>query len=589
VTSLQKVIPDTLTSWFISGYALSPLNGIGVSTKPRVLEAFRPFFISLNLPYSVVKGEVFPLQVLVHNYISSEVTAEVTLQNAAGSFEFQEEDNKVKASSTKAIKIGPNEVKSLPFVIKPVKFGKVSLDVKAVTMGSGAEQAGDAVSRPLLVKPPGQKQSMNKAVLVDLRSKTSDEQTLEANFPPERVEGADSVKVSVISDLLGSTISNLDKLLKMPTGCGEQNMVYFVPDIVILQYLESSGTLTPKIKAKALKFLESGYQRQLTYRHSDGSFSAFGKHDAHGSTWLTAFVVRSFVAAKPYITIDDTVITDALRFLQGNQQSDGSFVEHGTVFQNELKGGAVESLSLSTYVTLAFVESSKSFDDTTLANISDVTTKGLDFITKAPFDLDNPYAASLITYTLKVAGNEKSNIFKGILEKLAKRDGDLKYWEPKKIEIPANETLYRPWVPRTKPVSVEMTSYALLTYLLDGELENALPVGKWLLAQRSEKGGFISTQDTVVGLTALAKFAMTTKSTTSNLVIKVTHVEESQEFKVTKENEIVLQEAVLPPTTRTVSLESKGTGTALAQLTWSYYVEEKSEEPAFGLDINVIN
>jgi len=30
----------------------------------------------------------------------------------------------------------------------------------------------------------------------------------------------------------------------------------------------------------------SGYQRQLTYQRSDGSFSAFGNRDKAGSAWL---------------------------------------------------------------------------------------------------------------------------------------------------------------------------------------------------------------------------------------------------------------------------------------------------------------
>ena len=29
----------------------------------------------------------------------------------------------------------------------------------------------------------------------------------------------------------------------------------------------------------------AGYQRELTYRHDDGSYSAFGKSDASGNTW----------------------------------------------------------------------------------------------------------------------------------------------------------------------------------------------------------------------------------------------------------------------------------------------------------------
>jgi len=28
-----------------------------------------------------------------------------------------------------------------------------------------------------------------------------------------------------------------------------------------------------------------GYQRELTYKHNDGAYSAFGSRDSSGSTW----------------------------------------------------------------------------------------------------------------------------------------------------------------------------------------------------------------------------------------------------------------------------------------------------------------
>lgn len=43
---------------------------------------------------------------------------------------------------------------------------------------------------------------------------------------------------SLIGDILGPSISNLAHLIKMPFGCGEQNMLNFVPNIVILDYLK---------------------------------------------------------------------------------------------------------------------------------------------------------------------------------------------------------------------------------------------------------------------------------------------------------------------------------------------------------------
>ncbi len=57
---------------------------------------------------------------------------------------------------------------------------------------------------------------------------------------------------------MGPTIAGLDKLLQMPTGCGEQNMVYFAPDVFIYKYLDSTNQDNAEIKDKAIKFMEIG-------------------------------------------------------------------------------------------------------------------------------------------------------------------------------------------------------------------------------------------------------------------------------------------------------------------------------------------
>ncbi|XP_025051589.1 murinoglobulin-1 [Alligator sinensis] len=123
----------------------------------------------------------------------------------------------------------------------------------------------------------------------------------------------------------------------MPHGCGEQNMVRFAPNIYIQQYLEKSGQLTPEIRDKAQGFLKSGYQRELTYKHNDGSYSAFGKSDATGNTWLTAFVVKCFGQARPYIFIDQQHIEDALKWLQQHQMENGCFQSVGKLLNNALQ------------------------------------------------------------------------------------------------------------------------------------------------------------------------------------------------------------------------------------------------------------
>ena len=46
----------------------------------------------------------------------------------------------------------------------------------------------------------------------------------------------------------------------------------------------------------------------------------------------------------------------------------------------------------------------------------------------------------------------------------------------------------------TLSVDVEMTAYCLLTYLQRGLVTEALPIMRWMVAQRNSNGGFASTQ-----------------------------------------------------------------------------------------------
>ena len=57
---------------------------------------------------------------------------------------------------------------------------------------------------------------------------------------------------------MGPSLSNIDSLLKMPYGCGEQNMLNFAPNIFIMQYLKATNQLTEAIKDKATGYTLQG-------------------------------------------------------------------------------------------------------------------------------------------------------------------------------------------------------------------------------------------------------------------------------------------------------------------------------------------
>lgn len=61
-----------------------------------------------------------------------------------------------------------------------------------------------------------------------------------------------------LGDILGSAMRNTQDLLKMPYGCGEQNMILFASNIYILDYLNETQQLTQEFKDKAIDYLSMG-------------------------------------------------------------------------------------------------------------------------------------------------------------------------------------------------------------------------------------------------------------------------------------------------------------------------------------------
>ena len=59
--------PDSITDGLLDAYCLSATEGLGVA-ETKTLKVFESMFTSMSLPYSVVKGEIFPVKASVFNY-----------------------------------------------------------------------------------------------------------------------------------------------------------------------------------------------------------------------------------------------------------------------------------------------------------------------------------------------------------------------------------------------------------------------------------------------------------------------------------------------------------------------------------------
>uniref|UniRef100_A0A915PPC2 Alpha-2-macroglobulin domain-containing protein n=1 Tax=Setaria digitata TaxID=48799 RepID=A0A915PPC2_9BILA len=404
----EAVVPDTITSWVASAFAINDETGLGVAPSTSKLTVFRPFFIRINLPYSVKRGEKFALQVLVFNYMDSEQDVTVILKDGDNvGYDFLQKDGTTKKPTSKNAKSKMHNIrmisvpgggvsKAVYFPIVPTKIGNLMLSVTAQSA-----KAGDAVEQVLRVEPEGYRVDRNIPVLIDLTENNSSSEVkkqIEMQFPFDVVDGSKSARFEVIGDLMGLALANIDSLVRMPYGCGEQNMINFVPNIAVLGYLKVTKQAGSQIEAKAKKYMEAGYQRELTYWRDDHSFSAFGQSDKHGSTWLTAFVVRSFKQAQQFIFIDEHILQKSIAFLNAQQQQEnGAFAERGEIHHKAMQGGAAEGgVPLTAYVYIALLENGVRNE-----KAQHYLEQHLDEIK------DSPYALAIVTYAFHLSDSSK--------------------------------------------------------------------------------------------------------------------------------------------------------------------------------------
>lgn len=73
------------------------------------------------------------------------------------------------------------------------------------------------------------------------------------------------------------------------------------------------------------------------------------------------------------------------------------------------------------------------------------------------------------------------------------------------------------------------------------DVSELLPIVRWLLNQRNDQGGFEGTQDTIVGIEALANFAVKIANKENNVNIDISAADTKCSFNVNKDNSLVFQ------------------------------------------------
>lgn len=157
------------------------------------------------------------------------------MENTDDEYDFTEVNNEVigDMKRTKKVRVPANGAAGVAFMIRPKVLGNVMLKYTAVS-----PVAGDAVHKSMKVVPEGITQYGNRAYFINLNNEPELKSTYELELPEDSVPDSQHVEVGVVGDVLGPVVNNLDNLVRLPTGCGEQTMSALLPNYLVMKYLQ---------------------------------------------------------------------------------------------------------------------------------------------------------------------------------------------------------------------------------------------------------------------------------------------------------------------------------------------------------------
>ncbi|XP_004615689.2 complement C5 [Sorex araneus] len=550
---LHFVLPDSLTTWEISGYGISD-QGLCVADTLKVT-VFKDIFLEMQLPYSVVRGEQIQLKGTVYNYRMTDIQFCVRMSPvegicSSGSSGINHQGN--KRSRCQYQKIEGSSSHAVAFNVLPLEVGLHNISFSLET-----SVGKEILIKTLRVVPEGIKKESYAGVTLDpkgiygfpSRQKEFPYKVPLDLVPKTKVDRIVSVKGLLIGEVMSAVLSQegIDLLTDLPKGNAEAELMSVIPVFYVYHYLEagrnwdifSQNSLIKK-KQELNKKMKEGMMSIMSYKNRDYSYSMWNGQES-ASTWLTAFAVRVLGQIHKYINQNQNSICNSMLWLIENcQLENGSFQEKSHYQPIKLQGTLpVEAQEKTLYLT-AFVVIGlrKAFDICPLMKINTALINADNFLLSNAISAQTTFTLAIAAYALSL-GDTTHPEFQSIVSALKK----------KALVKGSSIPIYRFWrddrgqqdssAPNSGTARmVETTAYALLTSLSLKEMNYVNPIIKWLSEEQRYGGGFYSTQDTINAIEGLTEYSLLAKQHDLNMDVKVSYKNKGDiySYKMTKKN-----------------------------------------------------
>ncbi|XP_071986030.1 ovostatin-like [Engystomops pustulosus] len=580
--SVPTVVPGTITQWNGDLICLSPAEGFGMTKEVAKMTSFLTFFVEMASPYSMIRGESLMLKATVFNYMESCMKVRVQMEPSDDfTVEAMDEDNEKCVCS--------GERASFIYKMKANSVGQMPMRVTGETVHIGDTCEGpadpnepprkDTFERPLIVEAEGMPKQATKSTFVCVHD-TNEVIPISISIPDNSVPDSVKAKITAIGDISGHALTNPESVLKEPIGSGEQNVGILIVLIHVHKYLETTGRLTKELRSRIVDHMGTAYRRQIRYLTPEGSFSNFpgGK----GSSWLTLRVCEAFVMLKPYTFVEESILNQALIYLERLKNPNGGFTAQGDRFNAALGDGADDDISFTAAMAGFLMK-------TSLPGTATLLREALTFLGEASQRDLTVYNTAFMFYIFRAAEDEeRSNAMFNKLKSLQKEEGGTIHWEEKnKPNMPTSDTFSQ----RALSVQIEITAYVLLSLHTRGLPRPAddsytSQIARWISQHQSADGAYSNTWDTAVALQAMTAYGATVHRKDANNVVQVKAGDTMvKEFILGSENRILPQSQPLA-TPGEYSVTVSGKGCVLIQTTVDFNIPVKNDDSAFLMSVS---
>ena len=457
-------LPDSVTSFRVVA------QGFSTTGRPArgelVIRSAPAFSIDARAPSHVTTGDrvVFPVTITnrtdkpVRGRLDARLTRRVLVADAG--------------STHQSFRVGANRQTTLRIPARVRSPGIASIDLRA-RAGRHVDRIGYRVEAIAAGYP---------AETTVAGTLTPGERTLSVKLPAA-LPGSATASLSLYPSIAASIVAGTESVLQEPSGCFEQTSASSYPNLLAVDLLRQSGRSNPEVMSRASALLDRGYKRLVEYETETGGFEWFGQAPGHEA--LTAYGLLQFEdMRRVYGGVSGAMIERTERWILGRRDGRGGFQRN----QRALDGfGRASQEVTDAYITWALAEAGRGHR---------IAVELAAARRRAEASRD-PYLKALAANAW-LAAHPRSRTARALAR-------DLATLQAKDGSFPgAAESITRSG---GESLLVETTALATLALTAAGHRGRAFLAVKFLASKRNVRGGFASTQATVLALRAMARFS----------------------------------------------------------------------------------